>query len=54
MFFDRLSRKSALISEAIATKHNIGESLNSVVSEQLVHICEVLLTAIISTLVLGV
>jgi dynactin 1 len=43
LFFDRLAHKSELIAGTIGQKHNIVESLTSIVPESLVAVCEVCL-----------
>jgi len=41
LFFERLAQKSELIATTIAQKHNIQDSLTSVVPDGMVNICEV-------------
>lgn len=41
LFFERLAYKADLVSMVIEQKHNVAESLNTTVPENLVGICEV-------------
>ena len=41
LFFERLAAKAELISSGLVQKHNVAESLGTVISDSLVTVCEV-------------